>query len=258
MSKLESALVSINRMALPSDSSVSAPAWLIVTLAYLVALLSIPVSAPQKVIWLAVYPIMQSEISGIGYASLFRKSLWIVPLIALIAMFNPIVDRTVAFEVGGVAVTSGWVSFVSIILRGLLALQAVLLLTLSAGFYDMCEAMRRVGCPRILTSQIAMTYRYLGVLIEEALRMDRARKARGFGKKSYPLRMWGRMTGELLIRSYERAGRIHRAMLSRGFNGSLPSGSEFRFGGTSWIFLICWCVAIGAIRFVDISGFIKL
>jgi len=61
-------------------------------------------------------------------------------------MFNPILDTGEAFRVGDVAVSRGWVSFLSILLRGLFAVQAVVILTLSVGFYDMCASLRRIGC----------------------------------------------------------------------------------------------------------------
>ena len=51
----------------------SAPAMLVVTLIFLIAVLSIPVNQPQKLIWLAVYPIVASEMSGIGYGNIFFK-----------------------------------------------------------------------------------------------------------------------------------------------------------------------------------------
>ena len=65
------------------------------------------------------------------------------------------------------AVSRGWVSFVSIILRGLLSVQALLLLVYVAGFNRMCEALRRPGMPRVLVTQLLMVYRYLTVLLQE-------------------------------------------------------------------------------------------
>lgn len=144
-------------------------------------------------------------------------------------------------------------SFVSIVLRGLFAVQAVLLLTLSVGFYDMCASLRRIGCPRVLVTQMQFTYRYMMVVIDEAIGMDRARKARGFGRESYPLRMWGRMVGQLLLRSYERAQRVHRAMLARGFDGAMPVSDASRGKGVSWVFMLLWIAVIVALRLFDVS-----
>ncbi len=256
MPKLENALISLNSLSRPAAGKVSAPALLVVTLVYLVAVLSVPLYAPQRIVWLAVYPVVQSEMSGIGFARVFGKSLWVLPLILLIGIFNPFIDTQTAFTIGGVAVSRGWVSFFSIMLRGLLAVQAVVILTMTAGFYDMCHAMRRFGCPKVLVTQLQFTYRYMVVVVEEAVGMDRARKARGFGRNSYPLRMWGRMVGQLLVRSYERATRIYRAMLSRGFDGTMPLSRPQHMSGLSWVFMLIWVAVMLALRLINISQLI--
>lgn len=254
MSKLESALLSLNSLSRPLAGNISSAAWLAVTVIYLVAVLSIPLSAPERLVWFAVYPVVQSEVSGIGFARVFMKSLWVLPLVVMVGIFNPFIDRETAFTIGGVIVSKGWVSFFSIALRGILAVQALVLLTLSAGFYDVCDSLRRMGCPRILVTQMQFTYRYMMVIIEEAVWMDRARKSRGFGRGSYPLRMWGRMVGQLLVRSYDRASRINRAMLARGFDGSVPVTGRRVMDARSWLFIAVWTSVVVVLRFVNLSA----
>lgn len=249
MSRLENVILSLHAMSRPVSSRVSSAALLVVTLVYLAAVLSVPLYAPQTIVWLAVYPVVQAEMSGIGFGKVFVKSLWILPVVALIGIFNPFIDTQTAFTVGHVAVSRGWVSFVSIMIRGMLAVQAVVILSGSAGFYDICASMRRLGCPRVLVTQLQFTFRYLIVIAEEALAMDRARKSRGFGRKSYPMRMWARMTGQLLLRSHERARRVNQAMLARGFNGTVPVSSMNRMDSRSRVFLLLWSAVILSVRF---------
>lgn len=253
MSRLEKALLAINDFGRGRKESVSALAMLIVTILYLLAVLSVPLHAPQVLIWLSLYPVIQSEASGLGYGFILRKSLWLIPLLLLIGIFNPVIDKTIAFTVGGVAISEGWVSCVSIIIRGLLAIQGAFILTYSSGFYDVCHSLRHLGCPKILVVQLMFTYRYLGVVVEEAINMSRARKARGFGRKNYPLGMWGRMVGQLLIRSYDRAGNIHKAMLARGFQGVIPANRSHILDKKSIVFIMVWTVVIAILRFVNLS-----
>lgn len=256
MNKLEKAYIKILNSARGTRNSVSAPAMLVVTLIFLIAVLSIPVNQPQKLIWLAVYPIVASEMSGIGYGNIFLKSLWILPLAILIGIFNPIIDTSKAFSVSGITISRGWVSFISIIFRALLSFQSLLLLIATSGFLDMFNAMRHIGCPAVLSTQLLLTYRYISVIIEEAIIMNRARQARGYGKKSYPLSMWGRHVGQLLIRSTQRASNIHRAMKARGFSGTLPTGSRMQWDSHSLTWMCCWIACIAIARFVDFSTFI--
>lgn len=251
MPKLEKAILSLHSLSSPSRPGNNAIALLLQTIVYLAVVLSVPLYAPQKLIWLAVYPVVVAEMSGIGFGRVFLKSLWVLPLVVMIGIFNPFIDKETAFFVGSIPVNRGWVSFFSIVVRGLLAVQAAYLLTVSAGFYDICSAMRKICVPRILVTQMQFTYRYMTVIAEEALGMDRARKARGYGKNNYPMKEWGRIVGQLLVRSYERSQRIHRAMLARGFDGKIPVADNSISNPRSWISMTIWIIVIIAIRFVN-------
>ena len=110
--------------------------------------------------------------------------------------------------------------------------------------------MQRLGLPSVFTTQLLFVYRYLYVLIEEALAMRRARDARSFGRRSYPLKVWGTLVGQLLIRTFERAELISRAMLARGFTGRIPADV---FESPAWkmrdtVFLAAWCSALLLLR----------
>jgi cobalt/nickel transport system permease protein len=81
--------------------------------------------------------------------------------------------------------------------------------------------------------------RYTVVVTEELKRMAIARESRCFEAKGP--KQWGvlaRSAGALFIRSYERGERVHMAMLSRGYTGSLPlttvqfSSRQDRINGT--------------------------
>lgn len=263
MSKLEQALCELNRMERASVRSSSlhaldARAKLLVTLLFLVCVLSLPAADLAGVILYLVYPIISSAVAGIGYGTVFRRSLLVLPFVLFIGIFNPILDRQVAFSVGRVAVTTGWLSFLSIILRGLLSAQAVFILIYATGFHNLCRSMRRMGVPSLLTTQLLFVYRYLFVLLQEALSMRRAREARGFGRRGYPLRMWGLFIGQLLLRTIGRSERIHRAMLSRGFNGSVEGISYTRWTTRESVYAAAWACFFLLLRTYQPAGFFPL
>ena len=236
-----------------SDSS---PAILLVTLIYLIALLSIPIDQPQRIIWLAAYPVIASEMAGTGYGRIFLKSLWILPLLVLIGIFNPILDKVTVLNIGSIPVSRGWVTFTSIIFRGILSFQAVILMVYTTGFIDIFNMMRKLGFPAVMCTQMLLSYRYLFVILEEAITMKRAREARGFGRRSYPLSMWGRFIGQLLLKSARRASNIHRAMKARGFSGAMPLGEGISWSKKSWVWLAAWTAVILLLRFVNFSKII--
>jgi cobalt/nickel transport system permease protein len=64
--------------------------------------------------------------------------------------------------------------------------------------------------------------RYSAVVTDDLLRMKVARESRGFsatGVKHW--KVLANSAGALFIRSYERGERVHLAMLSRGYNGTI-------------------------------------
>lgn len=213
---------------------------LIVTLLFVIFVLSLPLEDLPCLILFFIYPIVSCASAGIAYGGVFKRSLIVLPFIVFIGVFNPLIHRQVVFCIGGVGITSGWISFISILIRGIISVQAVIILILTTGFYNICRGMGRMGIPSLLTTQLLFVYRYISVLLQEALSMDYARAARSFGKKSYSCKMWGLFIGQLLLRTMERSERIYRAMLSRGFNGSIEGSFHFVWRMRETVYLVVW------------------
>lgn len=259
---LQKAIIAFQSYGNPSReegllSGINPAAFLIVTVVYLVGLLSVPLLQPEKLIWFASYPILTAPLTGRSYSDIFKESLIVLPFITLIGIFNPLFDQEGAFSVGSVIVSQGWVTFVSILIRGLLSMQALLLLIKSCGYLNLCQSLQRIGFPKVLTGQLFFLYRYIGLLLEEVQTMRMAVASRGYGKRAYPIKLWVRFTGSLLLRTLDRSRRLHRAMESRCFSGNLPvstsaiklTAKDLLFCGTSigvFIFL----------RFYDMTGLI--
>lgn len=228
-------------------------AVLIVTILYIAVLLTMPIDNLSGLIWFGIYPMIGAALAGIQFGRIFTKSLLVLPLIVVIGIFNPWFDRGAGMRVGALEISHGWLTFLSITVRGLYAVQALLLLTQSCGFIGMCRAMRRLYVPSYLTTQLEMVYRYCGVLMQEAQDMRRARECRGYGRKSMDLKTWSPMIGQLFLRSVDRAQRIHQAMLLRGFNGTMP---DYCLNPRRWtladtVYLSAWTIAILLLRFLN-------
>lgn len=161
---------------------VDARAKLLLTVVYLVTMLSMPLEAFSGLLLYAVYPILAAQAAGLRYGDLLRRSLVVLPFVALVGLFNILYYRETVFTVGPVAVTRGWIDFLSILLRGLLSVQALLLLILTTGYYRLCRNMQRMGLPSVFASQLLFVYRYLYVLTEEALEMSKAHVVKVLGE----------------------------------------------------------------------------
>lgn len=111
----------------------------------------------------------------------------------------------------------------------------------------------RLGAPRFLLEVGQFLYRYLFVISEEGQHMRNAAAARGG-----PVRQWINRRNRfraaagalavLFARSYLRAEEIHRAMLARGFQGTLPvlEAGQFRVGDA--LFAVAAVVLIVTLR----------
>lgn len=229
---------------------VDARAKLLVTAVFLVTMLSVPLTHLSELLLYFAFPLVTAAMGGLGYGSVFRRSLLVLPLVAFIGVFNLFYDREPVLQIGTLIVTRGWITFLSIVVRGLLSVQALLILISATGFYRLCRSMQRLGMPALFTTQLLFVYRYIYVLIDEALQMSQARDARGFGRKSYPLRTWGTLIGQLLIRTFCRAETIGRAMLARGFTGRIPQNvcREQAWRPRDTAFLVLWSAALLLLR----------
>ncbi len=257
--RLEQAILTLNARQLRgvSDSHIAdidSRALLIVTVIYLIALLSVPVVQTDRIIWFALYPIVSAPLAHIAYERLFVNSLYVLPFLILIGIFNPLFDRMEAFRIGNVAISAGWLMFTSILIRGLLSVQALLLLIRITGFNEICEAMHRIGMPTVVVTQLLMVYRYLTVLLQEALSMQRARMARNYGRSSFRVSVWGPFVGQLLLRTIERSRRIYIAMQARGFNGSLSTTGSARWTTADTVYCLIWIPVMLMLRCCDVSN----
>lgn len=259
MNRLEKAYLTLQRLEVRNGigtPNVGAGTSIVVSVVYLAAMLSVPMGRFSMLIWFALYPIIASAWVGISFRRILVKSLYIVPLVALIGIFNPIYERQTAFSIGSIAISRGWLSFASIILRGMMAMQCILILIENNGFSGICKGLRCIGIPAFLTDQLQFVYRYMSVLLLEALSIRRAAEARGYGRRNYPVKLWGIMTGQLFLRTIDRAERINCAMQARGFNGRIPTlrhTSHIRLGISDILYGIIMCGGIIALRLIDMS-----
>lgn len=242
------ALDALERNALTESPMhrLDARAKLLATTVYLAAMLSVPLPRLSEILLYALYPMTTAALGGMRLGPLLRRSLAVLPFVALIGVFNLLYDRTPVLQVGRMTVTEGGIEFAAILLRGILSLAALLVLIGTTGFHALCRAMQRMGIPRFLTLQLLFVYRYLRVLLEEALAMSRACDARSFGRKHPVLRVWGTLVGQLLLRTFDRAEQIHRAMLARGFRGRIPdcTAEKTHWRNADTAYLAGWTAAL--------------
>jgi cobalt/nickel transport system permease protein len=143
--------------------------------------------------------------SRIPLRFLVGRLLFLEPFVAGVALLSLV-------QPGGLRIA------LAIVLRSTLCLATMILLTNTTRFSDLLQVLRRAGMPALLLTTMALMYRYLFVLIEEAERMQRARASRTLrARRVHAWRSTAALAGQLFLRSTERAERIYAAMCARGW-----------------------------------------
>lgn len=199
-----------------------------------------------------VYPLVLMAAGGIPAGFLFKKILLVAPFAFFVGIFNPLFDQTVIVHLGPVPLTGGWISFFSILLRFALTVGAALILISLTGFHAVCMGLEKLKVPRPFVVQLLFLYRYMFVLVEEASRMVRARSLRSFKSRGRGLKVFGFMIGHLLLRTIDRAQRIHLAMCCRGFDGHIRLIHPMRFGARETVFCVGWIALFTMMRLINI------
>jgi cobalt/nickel transport system permease protein len=174
------------------------------------------------------YPVFLLAAGDIPLKAIVKKVIFVSPFAIFIGIFNPLLDTDIILTPFGIPISGGWISFLSIIIKFTLTVSTALLLIAVTSFPGICEGLERLKLPRLFVIQLLFLYRYLFVLLEETLRLVRAREARSFGQKGREVKTFIRLISILLLRSVERSEKIYQAMLSRGFRGEISVLKKYR------------------------------
>jgi cobalt/nickel transport system permease protein len=192
--------------------------------ALIIAVLCVPVGSESLFIayFFATAILMGASQVPLNY--ILGRTLLILPFIVLASLAVP---------------WRGYSELGILFVRAILCLMLLILLTNTTRFVELLRGLRKLGCPQILVMNLSFLYRYLFVLTEEAMRMKQARDCRRVRRAPVPeeLKVLSSMLGTLLIRSFERAERMHGAMLSRGYSGDFPVVSPKRFSWHDLVFI---------------------
>ena len=174
-------------------------------LALVLATVLVPIRRPWFFAAVALVLLAIAILSRVPGRHLLSRLLLLEPFVAGVAVLS-------LLQPDGLRIAS------VVVLRSTLCLATMILLTSTTRFADLLAALRGARLPALLLTTIALMYRYLFVLVEEAERMQRARASRTLrARRTYEWRSTGALAGQLFLRSTERAERIYAAMCARGW-----------------------------------------
>ncbi|MBQ0000439.1 MAG: cobalt ECF transporter T component CbiQ [Clostridiales bacterium] len=226
---------------------------LLVTIAYIMIVVSFSKDQLSALIPMVLYPVLLFQLSGISMRVCFYKMRFILPLVCAVGIWNPILDRQVVMQLGALSISSGMISFVTLLLKGVFSLMASFLLIATTNIEQICYALSMLKIPDVLVTQLLITYRYISLLLKEAGTMMNAYSLRAPGQKGLHFSAWGSFVGQLLIRSMDRSQNLYQSMQMRGFTGSFYYARESRIQKTDIGYLLGWILFFLLLRYVNLS-----
>jgi cobalt/nickel transport system permease protein len=257
MVSIEGALFDFKRLdILAADSTpihlLDARAKVLVTLLFILTVVSFGKYELTALFPFFLFPVMMIALGNLPLRYLIGKVALVLPFAFLVGMLNPLFDREVLIRFGPVGVSGGWISCASILVRAMLTVGAAFILVGVTGFTGVCRALEQLGAPKAFVTQLLFLYRYIFLLTEEGGQMARARQLRSFGTRGMEMKTYGHLIGQLLLRTWERAERVYRAMLARGFDGAFHTRRDSRFGSRELLFLLAWSLFFISFRLENV------
>jgi cobalt ECF transporter T component CbiQ len=167
-------------------------------------------------------------------------------LIAFPAVF--LTPGNAMFSIGSLSASAqGLRTAALLILRVETAATLTTILVLCTPWAHILKSLRNLGVPVEVIAILAMTHRYIFLLVETASQMFEARQSRAIGRinTSDQRNLTSRTAGVLLGKSIELSHEVYAAMLSRGFRGEVRLLTNFRMQFRDYCALAMFVCAAG-------------
>jgi cobalt/nickel transport system permease protein len=153
---------------------------------------------------------------GLSIILLLKRYLIITPFLLLMTV--PLILG------GGFPIEIDQVSFASLIfLKAITCMTVMLILLHTQSIDEFMDSLAHLKVPPIIITILLLSYRYVFLFFDDIQKMQLAARSRFFsgGISIRNLKVYGQLTGGLLIKSLDRAENVYNAMTARCFNGTI-------------------------------------
>lgn len=218
-----------------------------------VAFVVVVAATPRRALWpYAVDAIVLAAVvraAGLRARFVLTRAAVVLPFVVF-ALLIPFVASGERVEVFGVPVSQeGMRSAGHVLAKAVLGVTASIVLAATTELPRLLAGLDRLKVPPVLTQIAGFMLRYLDVVTGELQRMRTSMAARGYDPRWISqARPIAAASGALFVRSYERGERVHRAMLARGYAGTMPALYDDRAVPADWArALVPAAVALAAV-----------
>jgi len=134
----------------------------------------------------------------------------------------------------------GLIAAAIFVLRVSASVSLAMLLILTTKWADILKSLRVLRVPNVFVLVLAMTYRYIFLVLHTANGMFLARKSRVVATTSGREQRWWIVSsiGVLMNRSLRMSEDVYQAMLARGFQGEMRTIEDYRMRPADWSLLV--------------------
>lgn len=232
---------------------------IITTLIFLICVTSMDRYNVTGLFGFIFYPIILIEISNIPKKLLCKRVIVTIPFCLFAGVSNLIFERETAFIFMGINITFGLISFISLFIKTVLCVSAVLILVATTKMPDLFYALTKMKVPKIIVTQLLFLYRYIEVILAECKDMYIAYSLRGNNIKGIKMQHMGVFLGQILLKSFDRAEEIYDSMICKGFDGIYPINGDDNIFKKKDIFYTIFISAVSIIpRLINISNLVGI
>ncbi|MDP3260989.1 MAG: cobalt ECF transporter T component CbiQ [Thermodesulfovibrionales bacterium] len=156
----------------------------------------------------------------------FSEPVFIASVVILIKFLFSGQEAMFSVKMWGITITGhkdGLMDGLQIGSRILGAVSVVALLGFSTPFTEFMAGLSWLKVPKGIIEISLFAYRYIFVLLEDAMVIYNAQKNRlGYSSVKKGLNSFGTLTGSLVIKALEHSQNITTAMIQRGYDGNIP------------------------------------
>lgn len=210
---------------------------LVLGLAFILTVVGVP-ERMWRVLGIAFgFMLLAGFLSRVPITYLLTRSLAVVPFAFLVTFLRVIPQGREGLIAGVTIGAKAWLSALTLVI-----------ISATTPFPLLLKGMEKLKFPSVLVQILSFMYRYIFVLMDEVMRMERAWTSRGAGTKWWAsFKAMAGIAGVLFVRSYERAERVYQAMLARGFEGEVKTFNPLTLSSRDLIFGAISALCLGVI-----------
>lgn len=205
---------------------------IVLTFIYIIKVISISEINIKDILIVLVYPLVVFILGKIPFKIIAKKLIIAMPLVLSIVIVNIFIDPSI-YQI---------IKSIMLISKTILTVFGGLLLLASTGMNNIVIGLKKLHVPNIFIMQLSMIYRYIIVMIEEALKIKNAYSLRSGSNKGIDILDFGLILGRMLLKTIDKGENVYKAMKLRNYNSNLYIYNEKKINYKDILYLVFWTI----------------